>query len=593
MTPPHGRTRRQRWLWLGPVVGLLVGAGSAAINGCASSESGSAPGTGPSPGPGGSSDAGSGFGAGPGLPPFGSDASSGGLDAGVVLPPEMELESSYEVPVATGRFVWIANPTSGRVAFIDASTLAVKTIEAGNAPTFLAAIPSQTDDAVIVLNALSDDATILRAKGATTTSAATTLTSTTIRGVAHGANAWSISSDGHWAIAWTDARRVPKAVKTESFQDITVIDLKATDATKAKTVLAVGYRPAAVAFAADGARAFAVTEDGISVVELAAVGGPQVTKNVALTDDPTEPADTRDVSVTPDGRLAVVRREGSAVLSVVDLGTGTRTPLDLGGPVTDVDLTASGDRAIAVLRNSSEVVIVPLSAGAPMAAALTRIAVPGEVIGSVAMTPNGTSAILYSNATTAERLTVLTLGPIPETRVVKLHAPVLSVFPAPDGQHAVVIHRLVTEAEAARADAGVAGTGGADGGVGRIIPAQAADAFSLVPLDGSRPARIQATDTAPRAVAISPSSNRALVTVRDDVRKIYAVYLGLLPSLEVRAFPLASPPIAAGVVAAADKGYVAQKHPEGRITFMTLTSGDARTLTGFELGARVVDWSKP
>jgi hypothetical protein len=94
-------------------------------------------------------------------------------------------------------------------------------------------------------------------------------------------------------------------------------------------------------------------------------------------------------------------------------------------------------------------------------------------------------------------------------------------------------------------------------------------------------------------VAISPASNRVLVTVRDDVRKIYAVYLGLLPSLEVRAFPLASPPIAAGVVAAADKGYVAQKHPEGRITFMTLSSGDARTLTGFELGARVVDWSKP
>ena len=504
----------------------------------------------------------------------------------MVLPPEMELESSYEVPVATGRFVWIANPTSGRVAYIDASTLAVKTIEAGNAPTYLAAIPSQTEDAVIVLNALSDDATVLRARG---TAAATTLTSQTIRGVAHGANAWSISSDGHWAIAWTDARRVPKPAKTESFQDITVIDLKATDASKAKTVLAVGYRPAAVAFAADGARAFAVTEDGISVVELAAAGGPQVVKNVALTDDPTEAADTRDVSVTPDGRLAVVRREGSAVLVVVDLGTGTRTQLDLGAPVTDVDLTTSGDRAIAVLRNSSEVVIVPLSAGVPTLAGLTRIAVPGEVIGSVAMTANGTAAILYSNAAIAERLTVLTLGATPTTRVVKLHAPVLSVFPAPDGQHAVVIHRLVTEAEAARADAGVT----ADGGIAPIAPLQAADAFSLVPLDGSRPARIQATETAPRAVAISPASNRALVTVRDDVRKIYAVYLGLLPSLEVRAFPLASPPIAAGVVAAADKGYVAQKHPEGRITFMTLSSGDARTLTGFELGARVVDWSKP
>jgi hypothetical protein len=38
---------------------------------------------------------------------------------------------------------------------------------------------------------------------------------------------------------------------------------------------------------------------------------------------------------------------------------------------------------------------------------------------------------------------------------------------------------------------------------------------------------------------------------------------------------------------------VAQKHPEGRITFVTLESGEARTLTGFELGSRVVDWTQP
>jgi hypothetical protein len=46
-------------------------------------------------------------------------------------------------------------------------------------------------------------------------------------------------------------------------------------------------------------------------------------------------------------------------------------------------------------------------------------------------------------------------------------------------------------------------------------------------------------------------------------------------------------------VAAAGRGYVAQKHPEGRITFVTLESGEARTLTGFELGSRVVDWTQP
>ena len=86
---------------------------------------------------------------------------------------------------------------------------------------------------------------------------------------------------------------------------------------------------------------------------------------------------------------------------------------------------------------------------------------------------------------------------------------------------------------------------------------------------------------------------RAPGTIHDDVKHIYAVYMGLFPTLEVQRVALASPPIAAGVVDAAGRGYVAQKHPEGRITFVTLESGEARTLTGFELGSRVVDWTQP
>jgi hypothetical protein len=172
--------------------------------------------------------------------------------------------------------------------------------------------------------------------------------------------------------------------------------------------------------------------------------------------------------------------------------------------------------------------------------------------------------------------------------VIRLHAPVLSVLPSPDRQHAVVIHGTPTGT--ARPDGGAGGAGGA---VDPLPSSSLPGAFSLVPLDGQRPAKLQATDAPPGAVALSPTGERALVTVRDDARKIYGVYLGLFPSLEVRRYALASPPIAAGVVAASDRGYIAQQHPEGRITFIALGSGDARTLTGFELGARVVDWSKP
>jgi hypothetical protein len=66
-----------------------------------------------------------------------------------------------------------------------------------------------------------------------------------------------------------------------------------------------------------------------------------------------------------------------------------------------------------------------------------------------------------------------------------------------------------------------------------------------------------------------------------------------MPQLMVDRFPLASPPIAAGVIPSANRAFVAQLHPEGRLTFFDLDTGVARTLTGFELSSRVVDGSTP
>ena len=490
--------------------------------------------------------------------------------------------------MATGRFIWTANPQSGRVAYVDAATLEVHTVEAGNAPTYMSAIPGP-DDAIVVLNVLSDDATVLRVR-------AGALESRTIRGVAHGANALAVSGDGRWAIAWTDARRIKNADPNEGYQDLTVIGLEPT-ASKPKTIVSVGFRPVSVAFASDGSRAFAVTEDGISVVELGASAGPRVSKNVIITDDPTENADTRDVSLTPSGSLAVVRREGAATVTVVDLATGVRTTLTLSGAVTDLDLTSDGKRAVAVVRATAEVAIIPLDGALPTDGAITRVTIAGEVVGSVALAPGGSTALLYSNATTLERLTVLTLAATPSYRVIKLHAPVLSVFPAADAANAVVLHADETAGGAGGSNGGSGGSS-ADGGVRADSGSQPATpragrAFSLVPLTADLPARIQTTDAPPEAVVLSPAGDRALITIQDDVKKIYAVYMGLFPTLEVQRIGLASPPLAAGVVAAAARGYVAQKHPEGRITFVTLESGEARTLTGFELGSRVVDWTQP
>jgi hypothetical protein len=485
-----------------------------------------------------------------------SDAPGGGTDkssaapaaagATTALPPEREVESDYEAPVATGNVVWIANPKSGRVALVDATTLVVKTVEAGNGPTYVASVPGQPVDTTLVLNVLSNDATLLAA-------APSGITSATFK-TATQANSMSFSSDGRFAIAWADARKVQNAPKTQGFQDLTVIDLKSGTS----TILAVGYRPVAVGFAEGKLSAYAVTQDGVSIVDLTAA--PIVTKNVPMSDDPTEDPGTRDVFVTKDGERAFIRRDGSDTITVVALDTETRSSIQLSGPVTDLDLADTGDRAVAVVRDTADVSVIPIA----NPTADSTVTVTGETIGSVSIAPGGNKALLYTNAIADERFTILDLTQN-GFRTVRLYSPVLGIFATPDAQHAVVLHDSTADAT--------------DG------------AFSVVPIGQNLPAKIVATQAKPTSVGTI--NDRAIVAERDDTKQIFGAYLARMPQLMVERYELASPPIAVGIIEGARRAFIAQQHPEGRLTFIDLESGVARTLTGFELSSRVVDGSKP
>jgi hypothetical protein len=255
------------------------------------------------------------------------------------LPPEQEKESSFILPVLSGRWVWSANPLSDRVAVIDTRGLSVKLARAGFGPTYLAALGhgADVDSAAIVLNAKSHSASIMRL-------AADTLSVQTVP-THSGANSWAVSPSGAWAIAWGDASAVTNPDPADSFQDITVIDARSSAATA--TRLSVGYRPSRIFFDSDESHAFVVSQAGISVVDLMR-DGPSVGRDVPLATSATEVAS--DVSVVPDGKYALFRVEGSARVGIVELESGRRSDVTLSGPVTDLDLVADGSAAIAVVR---------------------------------------------------------------------------------------------------------------------------------------------------------------------------------------------------------------------------------------------------
>ena len=70
-----------------------------------------------------------------------------------------------------------------------------------------------------------------------------------------------------------------------------------------------------------------------------------------------------------------------------------------------------------------------------------------------------------------------------------------------------------------------------------------------------------------------------------------AAYVVRMPELVIDKVLLPSKPLpgATGLVPDAGVAYIAQAHPQGRITFINLETGVPRTITGFEIASKVVN----
>jgi hypothetical protein len=523
--------------------------------------------------------------------------------------------------VVSGRWVWTANPDTGKVAIVDAKTFGVRLADAGQAPTYLTALPTAPNTSrALVINTKSNDATLLNAgeTGAVVASSPIPLQAD--------ANTWTVSTSGRFAIAWTDTAGLTPD-PAQFFQDISVVDLSADPA--AATRLVVGVLPSRVFIEDDEKMAFVVATSGISVVDLDGARGPKVLREVQVSNNLNEDATTRDVSVLPDGSYALVRHDGSAIITLVKLDDGTREDVTLPGPVTDLDLVSDAKSALAVVRGDP--FVAPGSAGAsgndsdagdndasttdddagttgsdasaPDASTLDGstaeggapntgsqnpnstlaiLPLPGifsapnsfqtisidEIFGQVNIAPEGTEALLFTNAIASTHLTLLQTAPgtsFGEHRTVDVHGDVKDVFPSPDGAYAI-------------ASLEPNGTLGKPG-------------FAVVPVGSTLPTHTQTTEAPVFAVAASSSPDaRAIITVSDNATN-FAAYVVRMPELVVDRVSLPSRPLAGatGLVPDAGMAYIAESHPEGRITFIDLETGVPRTITGFEIASKVVN----
>ncbi len=489
------------------------------------------------------------------------------------VPPDVELEGSFQAPVVSGRSVFSANPSSNRVAQIDVETLAVRVLDAGHAPTHLAPLPEgSTEGGALVLNTRSRDASLFLLSD-------DERETRSLRVPVHeGANSWAIGASGRFAIAWT----VSGTSGSDGHQDITIIEpSEKPDVMQ----LGVGYRPTAIHISDDETRAVVVSNPGLTVIELGEAATSGVIREYPL----PEAEGVRDVSVTPDGRLALVRLSGQKSLLVLDLDTGEEIAIPLPGELSDLDLSRDGALAVGVIRpdgrDGAEANMGGAgslgSAGAsgeepPTSLVLTFrpervLSDPSQVdvveiedfLGSVSLTDEKRSILAYTNALANSRVWIID-AETRNKRAVDLRAPVRSVLPSPDGRHAVAV--LAPPSGSARRGA-----------------------VALLPIDRPLPPRIEGTSSPVLHVVFSPGGDRALITTRgDSSAKSIALAAGF-PALSVQSYELPSLALATFIVGPLEKGIVSQAHPEGRITFIDLPRSEVVTLTGYELGSRVIE----
>ncbi len=494
-------------------------------------------------------------------------------DAGVPPPPEVEYE--FGAPISSERFVYVAMTAQDELARIDGRSLEVVSTGVGKEPREVSAIPHS--DGAVVLDSINGTVTVVRPR--TNSSEPDRIR---VLPTLQNLNRLDIDPSGRYAVIWFDlTKALHDGVLTGigSFQDVTVVRLAAGN--ERAVDLTVGFRPRAIEFDATGNRAYVITQDGVSVIDLgyATDHEASIVPPIPMV-DPAFSADTSEIHVVATGEYATVSQGDVAALRVVKVGganLGQAWTIPLASPPTDVDLAPDGARVYVVQRAAAKLAIVDIPGDAITPGGIEQIDLSAGALGSLTLSANGTRALLYTNATLDERITLVKLDQPGYPRTTwPLKKSVRAVGLAPTGDTAIVIN--------AKAFGDPATAASVDEFIDRSY------GYSLLDL-ATGFAKLQITPVDPGPFVYSPDGSKAYVALDggDGVVATRALQIVTTQTGVVTTKNLGSPPSAVGILPGAGQAFVAQRHPLGRVSFVELVADTVRTVTGFDLNGNVVN----
>lgn len=535
-------------------------------------------------------------------PPGGvNDADAGGDyqpptddgDQGEPQPPQPEVPETYTYsqPAIVGDKVYVANETLDAVAIIDSRSLEIQAAPVGRAPTqVVAPVEGAGDEArVMVLNEGDHTVSLLEPNGGESLHLP----------VLRHANRLQATASGRFGVAWYDSSEPGPAGDLSA---VTVVS------SAGSFDVAVGFLVRQVLFDEVGERALVVSDDGVSVLDLAAIESDRFVAPRPLTPPGFESVDPNELRLLlgPRGDTLVAWTPSQPFLFVSDVSEDARVAIALGAPPTGAALRDA--TLVLALREANRLLAITLTEGLEAARAdqesrglwvdgafvpplaeeafidaegfvYLSLEVPG--LGSVVLSDDASVAMAFTTDPQEQRGVLVDMAS-QELSPVRFEKEVLGVLADEVGQTFLVIHPRRP---------------GSRQGLTPADPefVERSHAFSVLDIDSAQ-TRLVLTDLAiARAVLFAPEAGDAFVYLSYENpetgqaelpshREIVRVNLGSFRSEVLR---LSALPDDMGLIPGTGRVYVNQVHPQGRITFVEAATGERQTVTGYQLNSGI------